>query len=368
MWKVLLAFAAVLFLAAAALAQGGGSGASGGAPAAAPWRFAVSGDSRNCGDVAMPGIAAGVLRDQAEFYWHLGDFRAIYAFDEDILHQPEHLKTPLTISDYEGLAWQDFIDSQLAPFGSLPVFLAMGNHEAVPPMNRELLLPHFADWLNTPVIAHQRSLDDPHDHVMKTYYHWIERGVAFYTLDNATPDQFDLAQLRWFERVLALDSADRDVKTVVVGMHEALPDSIGADHSMQDFPAGIESGRRVYADLLRAQNEAHKRVYVLASHSHFYLDGMFNTEYWRAHGGVLPGWIIGTAGAVRYALPPDKANAKAAQTNVYGYLLATVQPSGEIRFDFKKLAEGEVPGAVMSRYGGEFVHWCFEKNTQAPTP
>ena len=39
---------------------------------------------------------------------------------------------------------------------------------------------------------------------MKTYYHWIERGVAFYTLDNATPDQFDLAQLRWFERVLAL--------------------------------------------------------------------------------------------------------------------------------------------------------------------
>ena len=80
---------------------------------AAPWHFAVSGDSRNCGDVVMPGIAAGVLRDQAAFYWHLGDFRAIYAFDEDIEHQPEHLKKPLTISDYESLAWQDFIDSQL---------------------------------------------------------------------------------------------------------------------------------------------------------------------------------------------------------------------------------------------------------------
>ncbi len=54
----------------------------------------------------MPGIAAGVLRDQAEFYWHLGDFRAIYDFDEDILHQPEHLGKPLVISrlPFSGMA------------------------------------------------------------------------------------------------------------------------------------------------------------------------------------------------------------------------------------------------------------------------
>ena len=161
------------------------------------------------------------------------------------------------------------------------------------------------------------------------------------------------------------DSANRDVNTIVVGMHEALPDSIGAYHSMQDFPAGTESGRRVYADLLRVQNEAHKRVYVLASHSHFYMDGMFNTEYLRAHGGVLPGWIVGTAGRCATRCLPNAEDANAAQTNVYGYLLATVQPSGEIRFDFKKLAESEVPGAVVSRYGGDFVHWCFAKNTQA---
>jgi len=38
----------------------------------------------------------------------------------------------------------------------------------------------------------------------------------------------------------------------------------------------------VYADLLRAQNDSHKRVYVLASHSHYYMDGIFNTEYWKA--------------------------------------------------------------------------------------
>ena len=49
----------------------------------APWSFAVSGDSRNCGDVVMPAIAKGVHDDGAKFYYHLGDFRAIYDFDQD---------------------------------------------------------------------------------------------------------------------------------------------------------------------------------------------------------------------------------------------------------------------------------------------
>jgi len=53
-------------------------------PAGGTWKFAVSGDSRNCGDIVMPAIASGVLAAHAEFYWHLGDFRAIYAFDEDM--------------------------------------------------------------------------------------------------------------------------------------------------------------------------------------------------------------------------------------------------------------------------------------------
>ena len=72
---------------------------------------------------------------------------------------------------------------------------------------------------------------------------------------------------------------------------------------MDATPAGIATGRRVYADLLKAQNDAHKHVYLIASHQHFYMAGIFNTEYWRTHGGVLPGWIVGSAGAVRYALP-----------------------------------------------------------------
>src|SRR5580658_3918828 len=48
------------------------------------WTFAVSGDSRDCGDVVMPAIAAGVQKHGAQFYWHLGDLRKIYDFDEDM--------------------------------------------------------------------------------------------------------------------------------------------------------------------------------------------------------------------------------------------------------------------------------------------
>src|SRR5580698_5901480 len=47
------------------------------------WKFAISGDSRNCGDIVMPAIAAQVRADGAEFYWHLGDYRALSNFDED---------------------------------------------------------------------------------------------------------------------------------------------------------------------------------------------------------------------------------------------------------------------------------------------
>ena len=51
------------------------------------WRFVVSGDSRNCGDVVMPAIAAGARTDGAQVYWHLGDLRAIYDFADDMLQE-----------------------------------------------------------------------------------------------------------------------------------------------------------------------------------------------------------------------------------------------------------------------------------------
>src|ERR1051326_7508089 len=48
------------------------------------WRFIVSGDSRNCGDVVVPAIAAdSAQRYRPSFYWHLGDLRAIYKRSEE---------------------------------------------------------------------------------------------------------------------------------------------------------------------------------------------------------------------------------------------------------------------------------------------
>jgi Calcineurin-like phosphoesterase len=331
----------------------------------AAWSFAVSGDSRNCGDVVMPAIAAGVLKDNASFYWHLGDFRKLSDFDEDIQHQSEHLATPLSISRYEQIAWDDFIQSQLTPFGTLPVFLGIGNHETVWPHTREMYLVQFADWLDTPVLRKQRLSDDANAHKLTTYYHWLQNGVDFITLDNAVNSEFDDAQLVWFEKILQLDMANPLTATIVVGSHEPPPDSIAANHAMDATPAGITTGRRVYADLLKAQNDAHKHVYMISSHQHFYMAGIFNTEYWRTHGGVLPGWIVGSAGAVRYALPPEHADAIAAETHVYGYLLGTVKPGGEIDFAFRHINESDVPAYVVDKYKQEFVHWCFAENFAA---
>lgn len=329
------------------------------------WKFLASGDSRNCGDVVMPGIVETARKNSAAFYWHLGDLRKTSDFDEDIQHQPEHIAKPLSITAYYAIEWTDYIESQIKPFGSIPFFLGIGNHETIPPYKtREDFLLQFADWLDSPVLRAQRLRDDPSDYRMKTYFHWIDRGVAFYYLDSATADQFDDAQVRWFERTLAKDLADPSILTIVTGMHKALPESISAGHSMNESPTGTESGRRVYGDLLRARDDAHKHVYVLASHSHYFMDGIFNTDYWKAHGGVLPGWIVGTAGAVRYALPPHSSDARIALVNTYGSLLGTVQPNGEINFEFQKLEEKDVPSSVTARYGKDFVHWCFAENTE----
>ena len=331
----------------------------------AAWKFAVSGDSRNCGDVVMPGIAAGALARQVKFYWHLGDFRWIYDFDEDMQHEPEHLANPMSIADYEAQAWDDFIENQIAPFGTLPVFLGIGNHELAPGKTRDDYIAEFADWLDAPVLREQRLGDNPKDHRLKTYFHWVERGIDFINLDNASYDQFDANQIRWFERLMERDESDPGIKTIVLGMHRALPDSISAGHSMNESPEGTESGRRVYVDLLRAKNDTHKRVYVLASHSHFLMENIFNTQYWLTHGGLLPGWIVGTAGAVRYPLPEKSSDARVAKTNVYGYLLGSAGPDGEVQFEFQQLREKDIPRAVVDRFTSEFVHWCFAENSAA---
>lgn len=315
----------------------------------------------------MPAIAQGVRNDQAKFYWHLGDFRATYDFDEDILAAPEYRGKHLAIAEYYRLEWRDFIAQQLEPFGDIPIFLAIGNHELVPPKTRADYIQQFADWLDSPVIQSQRLKDDPRDHRVRTYYHWMQGPIDFISLDNASSDQFDDEQLAWIERTLSRDETNGDIRSVVVGMHDALPDSISAGHSMNESAQMERSGRRVYEDLLAFRSRSQKQVYVLASHSHFFIEDAYNDACHPGADSVLPGWIVGTAGAVRYRLPASLGGAKQAKTDVYGYLLATVHPSGEIEFKFKEINPDEIPSKVKDRYGQQ-VQMCFDDNRASYVP
>lgn len=131
------------------------------------WSFAVSGDSCNCGDVVTPSIARKVRKDGTAFYWHLGDYRAIYDFDEDY----KAFNPNASILQYETDTWPDFIQRQLAPFDDLPVYLGLGNHETIPPKTRAEAVAQFADWLDTTELRMQRLWDNPNDHLVKFYYH-----------------------------------------------------------------------------------------------------------------------------------------------------------------------------------------------------
>jgi hypothetical protein len=366
--RQLIALAAVLLLPLAMQAQ---------QPAATLWQFAVSGDSRNCGDVVMPAIARSVLQHHAEFYWHLGDFRKMYDVDDDMLIT---YQGKLEKSEYLRIAWGDFLANQLASFGALPVFLGIGNHELYgdPDQNKRRadFLAQFAYWLDSPQIRAQRLSDDPAGNAPKAYYHWKKDGVDFINLDNASDYGFEEAQLKWLEKVLEKDQADTQVRTIVVGMHRALPNNYSCDHSMNgpdsgpDAEKGTASGRQAYRDLLNWKKESGKRVYVLASHSHFFLERIYDTDYWKNHEGVLPGWIIGTAGAVRYVLPSGVPADFLGKTYSSGYLLATVNPDGEIQFEFEELTKADLPKEVLDRYGRKFVDFCFlaNRDTRQPQP
>jgi hypothetical protein len=330
------------------------------------WKFAVSGDSRNCGDIVMPAIAREVLQSGAAFYWHLGDFRAIYDFDEDMVPPASlQIKSPhLTVISYLTKAWPDFIEHQLRPFGKLEVFIGSGNHETIYPMTHTDYLQQFAAYLNTPRLAAQRANDFDAPGA-RSYFHWMMRdSVDFLNLDNSTDSAFDKEQMAWIRTRLGADLMSDSVRTVVVGMHEALPGSWGSGHSMCESYEGIDSGREVYQLLLNLQ-KAGKKVYVLASHSHYVMEDVYNTPYWK--GRVLPGWIVGTAGAVRYRVPPDTPAGKLAKTDVYGYLIGSVMSDGSVGFEFKQLSLEDLRRINPER-PDSLVRWCYEENRDLKAP
>lgn len=379
-------------------------------PEKGAWRFIVSGDSRNCGDVIVPAIAAhSTAAFQPSFYWHLGDLRAIYKIDEDMAYAEVKNGRYLACENYLNRAWPDFIDHQIAPFGSTPFYLGIGNHEVIPPKgyakgSPEILKPEvnsaqftaqFAGWLLAPAIKEQRLQDKDCDApsaadagakkadatakqectiLPRNYYHWIQGGVDFIYLDNAS-NIFGSKQINWFHTTLVNARKNDDVRSIVVGMHEALPGSISSDHAMcddtkksdQTYTDSCNDGKKVYQELLDFQSAGPKKyVYLLASHSHYYMKGIFNTK---PEAERLSGWIVGTAGAVRYSLPKNPpAKPDDARTNVYGYLLGTVKPNGEIEFKFQEIKESDIPREASRRYPESLVHWCFAHNSEDLDP
>lgn len=329
------------------------------APAAnAMWQFVVAGDSRNCGDVIMPAIAAAAKTNGAKFYWHLGDWRAIYKFDEDMVQAALMAGKPLQIQNYLKGAFKDAIENQIKPFDGeqkVPVFVGIGNHETIWPMSRERFKKAFAEYLDAPAIREQRLRDDPNDTAFRTYYHVVMNGIDFITLDNGSCDMFDEQQMTWLRNLLARDAADASIRTIVAGMHAALPDSRSCGHSIGNYPAQQISGREVYGMLLGVRDKSHKKVYVLSSHSHFVMDNVYDSDYWRANGGVLPGWIVGTSGAIRYRLPETATPGPNTRTDVYGYLIGTASTDGSIAFQFRELTPKDIPQNVKDKYSQNFV-------------
>jgi len=368
-------------------------------PEPGTWRFIVSGDSRNCGDVVVPTIAAHSLsRYQPAFYWHLGDLRAIYKIDEDMAAEAQKKGEYLSCKSYLPDAWPDFIKHQIAPFGATRFYLGIGNHEVIPPKTAAEFSSTFEDWLATPrrqmafadkthkaesdriaaskSEACQRLTTQPlakNQYISSLpYYHWIQGGVDFIYLDNSSGSFYykeDKSQVDWVDCILDLAENDTTITTVVVGMHEVLPYSRANDHSMCDHPdnppekekSGCDSGKHVYGKLLELQKK--KKIYVLASHSHFYLEDIF-LDPQNPTAPHLPGWIVGTAGAVRYSLPDSIKPSPSALEDIYGYLLATVKQNGEINFDFKEIKESDIPSEVRQRYPAAFTNWCFAHNSQ----
>jgi hypothetical protein len=337
------------------------------APAHATWSFILDGDSRNCGDLIMPVIAKRAIKKDARFYWHLGDLRAMYEVDED--YAGLHRKDPaaLTLDAYVKAAWDDFKQNQIKPFGKVPFLLGIGNHELIG-RTRQQFVEAFHDQLNIDLIRKQREADDPNDHTVRTYFHWVVDGVDFIYLDNAD-DVFADAELAWVTKLIAADQANPQIRALMVGMHAALPDSYSADHSMNQGSDQGMSGRIVYKQLLELRAQTSKPVYVVASHSHYFLSDIYNTGKWQLNGGVLPGWIVGTGGAQFYSVPPGVKGFTKYAEGQYGYVLVTVNSAktsrDPIQLKFTQIKEAEIGPEIVNKFGADALHFCFSGNWRA---
>jgi hypothetical protein len=351
--------------------------AAGRSGASKSWFFAVSGDSRDCGDLIMPKIAWSIEHDRlmtpVDFYWHLGDLRGMYRIDCDYLKRkypdydckarPPGVLTSDDTNDYLKFAWDDFIEHQISPF-SVPFYLGIGNHELIN-RTREDFQCRFKKWLTQAPLLDQVRLDTRrgiNSLADNTYYHFIKNGVDFIYLDNAGNDaSFSPEQLAWLAQVLAQDAKNDSVKTIIAGMHAALPQSSERGHAMDATCAGFCSGLQAYDMLYNAQAltgpvNKRKHVYVFASHSHFFKEYIYDTPEHK--GKVLPGWIIGTGGAEQY-------RSVATDPIQYGYMQVEILPTGDIATRFREVGR-ETPPLATGTGAAQLTSFCFEQNRSVP--
>jgi hypothetical protein len=92
------------------------------------------------------------------------------------------------------------------------------------------------------------------------------------------------------------------------------------------------------------------------------MEDVYHTADWKNK--VLPGWIIGTAGAVRHRIPGESGATQKAQTDVYGYMIATVAADSSVSFEFKKLSLDDILATSQDKYPESLVRWCYAENKQ----
>jgi hypothetical protein len=55
-------------------------------------------------------------------------------------------------------------------------------------------------------------------------------------------------------------------------------------------------------------------------------------------------------------------------TDVYGYMLGTVDDKGDVSFTFRKVNMDDVLISNEGRYPEPLVRWCFDENKQFEAP
>ena len=123
-----------------------------------------------------------------------------------------------------------------------------------------------------------------------------------------------------------------------------------ADADPKISTAKVEQIAITPIETVDAPAEKRKHVYVLASHVHAFLENVYDTP---EHAGqVLPGWIVGTAGAIQSADPM-----------AYGYLRVEVGPDGVLTPRFRQVTRSSLP-AASGPGAAALDTFCFESNTR----